>query len=138
MNDQLKFHLSLFVSDIGKTIDFYQILFGLAPIKIESDYAKFELDNPGLVISFIQKPDAVRQDFGHLGFRVESEEALATKKKTLSAKMAIGIEEEKTTCCYAIQDKFWVNDPDGYEWEVYYFIEDVKGSQKKGVSVACC
>ncbi|MEO9476842.1 MAG: ArsI/CadI family heavy metal resistance metalloenzyme [Cyclobacteriaceae bacterium] len=138
MNDQLKFHLSLFVSDIDETVSFYQTLFGVEPVKVKEDYAKFETENPGLVISFIQSPEKVRADFGHLGFRVESKEMLATKKQELEEKIAIALEEENTACCYAFQDKFWVSDPDGYEWEVYHFIEDVQQLAKKQSAVSCC
>lgn len=136
MTNQLKFHLSLFVTDIQVSTEFYKTLFGQDPVKVKQDYAKFELDNPGLVISFIQKPDEVKPNFGHMGFRVESKEVLDHKKQILGKKLAIALEEENVACCYATQDKFWVNDPDGYEWEVYYFIEDLK--QKNHSSVACC
>jgi hypothetical protein len=35
-------------------------------------------------------------------------------------------EEIGTSCCYAVQDKFWATDPDGVQWEVYYFHEDAE------------
>lgn len=138
MKDQMKFHLSLNVEDIQKTITFYQNLFGLKPIKVKADYAKFELDNPGLVISFIERKDKVRSDFGHLGFRVASDQILAERKATLSQLMKVKLEEENTNCCYAIQNKFWVEDPDGYEWEVYHFIEDAKSDEQKTQAHSCC
>lgn len=134
----MKFHLSLNVSDIRKTIEFYQNLFGVPPIKEKSDYAKFELDNPGLVISLIERTDQVRSDFGHLGFRVASDEILAQRKAVLSKLMEVKLEEEKTNCCYAIQNKFWVEDPDGYEWEVYHFLEDATTDQQKKETHTCC
>jgi hypothetical protein len=96
------------------------------------------LDNPGLVISFIQKPEAVRADFGHLGFRVESNESLEAKKSELSQLLAISLVEENTACCYATQNKFWISDPDGYEWEVYHFLDDVQQNEKKHASAPCC
>lgn len=138
MENQLKFHLSFFVSDIEQSVGFYQKLFDTEPVKVKTDYAKFELDNPGLVISFIQNPEKVRADFGHLGFRVENEKDLAQKKAVLSETVKIELEEENTTCCYAVQDKFWVNDPDGYEWEIYHFLEDAEKKDKKHSAVQCC
>lgn len=138
MESQMKFHLSINVEDIQKTITFYHNLFGVPPVKEKADYAKFELDNPGLVISFIQKEGQVRSDFGHLGFRVASDEILAERKATLSQLMQVKLEEENTNCCYAIQNKFWVEDPDGYEWEVYHFIEDASPIDKAQSQVKCC
>ncbi|WP_258103065.1 ArsI/CadI family heavy metal resistance metalloenzyme [Marinoscillum sp. MHG1-6] len=133
-----KFHLSLFVSDIDKTIQFYTRLFGFEPVKTKSDYTKFELDNPGLVISFIESGDKVSPQFGHLGFRVSNDAELEKKKSELSQYLEIELEEQNVACCYAKQNKFWVNDPDGYEWEVYHFIEDVEQNEPKYSAAPCC
>lgn len=138
MEKPFKFHISLSVSDIEQSVTFYKKLFGTEPVKVKEDYAKFELDNPGLVISFIQRPDAVRPDFGHLGFRVDSNESLQMKKKELSQLLTISLEEENTACCYATQNKFWINDPDGYEWEVYHFIEDIPENKNRIAATTCC
>ena len=137
MENQNKFHIGLHVSSIQKTVDFYQNLFGAQPIKQKEDYAKFELDNPGLVISFIESPKKVGSHFGHLGIRVNSQDELELKKKEISDYLQIALEEEATNCCYAIQNKFWVNAQDGYEWEVYHFIEDVEKKEKYS-AVSCC
>ncbi|MFY0599167.1 MAG: VOC family protein [Cyclobacteriaceae bacterium] len=138
MKNQMKFHLSLFVSDVEKSVAFYEKLFDQPVSKTKTDYFKFDLDNPGLVISFIKSPDKVKSDFGHLGFRVENLEALEGKKKLLKESLDITLEEENVACCYAKQDKFWVNDPDGYEWEVYHFLEDVNTDEPKHSAVSCC
>lgn len=121
-----RMHVSLYVSNIEKTIQFYTDFFGVAPNKIKPRYAKFLLDSPALIISFVENAERVQQNFGHLGFQVETLEDLNIKlwqsrKKNLVAKEEIG-----TNCCYAKQDKFWVNDPDGVQWEVYYFHEDAE------------
>ena len=134
-----KFHLSLFVSDTEETVRFYTRLFGDEPVKVKSDYAKFELKDPALVISFIQAPDKVKSEFGHLGFMVNSSEQVEARKAALkSLDVKIGLEEQEVACCYAKQDKFWVNDPDGYEWEVYHFIEDVEKNEEKYTAAPCC
>lgn len=136
---QQKFHLSLFVSDTDKTVDFYTKLFGREPVKVKTDYAKFELEDPALVISFIQSPEKVQSNFGHLGFMVNSTAAVDERKAALkSLNVEIGLEEQEVACCYAKQDKFWVNDPDGYEWEVYHFIEDVQKNEEKYTAAPCC
>lgn len=121
--EQFKFHVGLNVSDIEQTTTFYEKLFGQKPVKVEKGYSKFELDNPGLVISFMESREP-QPLFGHMGVRVNSQEELTAKKKELEALMKIELEEKNTSCCYAVQDKFWVKDPDGYEWEVYHFLKD--------------
>ena len=136
---QQKFHLSLFVSDTKKTVNFYTKLFGIEPGKVKADYAKFELTDPALVISFIQAPEKVQSNFGHLGFKVHSTQEVEERKAALrSSDIEIGLEEQEVACCYAKQDKFWVNDPDGYEWEVYHFIEDVNRNEEKYTAAPCC
>jgi len=137
--EQFKFHVGLNVSNIEQTINFYKRLFGVEPVKVKSDYAKFELDNPGLVISFIESKTPSSK-FGHLGIRVNSDVELAERKQAIEPLIDIKLEEKNTSCCYAVQNKFWVNDPDGYEWEVYHFLEDAKdqGGRKENELVTCC
>jgi len=142
--EQFKFHVGLNVSDIEQTTNFYKRLFGQEPVKAEKGYSKFELENPGLVISFIESQNP-SPTFGHMGIRVNSDEELAEKKEQLEALMKIELEEKNSSCCYAVQNKFWVKDPDGYEWEVYHFLkdDDQKGGRKamgKGMEelVGCC
>jgi len=132
-----RMHVSLYVSDISQTVNFYNAFFGIEPV----NYAKYVLENPSLIISFVENKERVQQNFGHLGFQVESVEELnirlwEAKKNNLVAK-----EETGTHCCYAKQDKFWVNDPDGVQWEVYYFHEDVEFNDphyQSAEASACC
>ncbi|MEO1053199.1 MAG: ArsI/CadI family heavy metal resistance metalloenzyme [Bacteroidota bacterium] len=120
-----KMHVSYYVSDIEATIDFYNRFFNKSADKVKENYAKYELDQPALVISFIENKSAIKPNFGHLGFQVQTVEALEGKRKALiDQEVEIGLEEKGTACCYAVQDKFWVSDPDNYRWEVYYFHED--------------
>ncbi|NNC95310.1 MAG: glyoxalase/bleomycin resistance/dioxygenase family protein [Chitinophagales bacterium] len=139
-----KMHVSLFVSSLSKSLEFYNSLFGTNPSKVKNEYAKYELEDPGLIISFIEKPGVIQNQFGHLGFRVNTQDELMirlleAKQSGLSIKEEIG-----TSCCYAKQDKFWVSDPDGYQWEVYYFHEDVEFNDPHEVQsngkeeTACC
>lgn len=123
-----KFHIGLNVTDIDTATEFYRILFGSEPVKTKPGYTKFDLDNPGLVISFIESKKTGPQ-FGHLGIRVNSYEQLLEKKRQIEQHITVELEEMNTSCCYAVQNKFWVKDPDGYEWEVYHFLED---SDSKG------
>lgn len=123
----MKSHLSLYVSDIAKSKDFYTRFFGLAPVKTKDKYAKFELADPALVLSLVQNPERVQAGFGHTGIVVDSKEAV-TAWQTLAKErgVEVALVEDQTRCCYALQDKFWVHDPDGVQWEVYTFLEDTE------------
>ncbi|MFZ5554817.1 MAG: ArsI/CadI family heavy metal resistance metalloenzyme [Bacteroidota bacterium] len=121
-----RMHVSLYVSNLERTIAFYNSLFGKQPEKVKPHYAKYILDEPSLIISFVENPGRVQQNFGHLGFQVETKEILEQKLADAKAKNIVSKEETGTSCCYAVQDKFWANDPDGVQWEVYYFHADAE------------
>lgn len=116
----LKTHVSLNVTNIEKSVAFYQAMFGVTPIKHKVDYAKFDITNPPLNLTLELNPD--RQAGGalsHLGVQVESTEDLkAAVTRFQEAGLAL-FEEKDTDCCYALQDKVWVTDPDGTSWEVF-------------------
>ena len=134
-------HASLYVSDISKTVDFYTNFFGQEPAKVKPNYAKFVLENPSLIISFVENKERVQSNFGHLGFQVETLEELNSKLNEAKAKNLVAKEEIGTNCCYAKQDKFWVNDPDNVQWEVYYFHEDAEFNDphyEMTEATACC
>ncbi len=121
-----RMHVSLYVSDLEKTITFYSQFFGLSPVKIKPKYAKYVLEQPSLIISFVEHKGRVQSHFGHLGFQVETLEIMHAALDRIK-KMGLETREEMgVNCCYARQDKFWVMDPDGVEWEVYYFHEDAE------------
>lgn len=130
-------HISLFVSDISETVQFYDKFFNEGAAKVKEDYAKYELDAPALTISFIQNPKKVNTEVGHFGIQVKNKEELNDKLNLARGHKLVQLEEVETACCYAIQDKFWVNDPDGYEWEVYHFLGDLKHKEDKQAA-ACC
>jgi len=136
-----RMHVSLYVSDLQKSIEFYNLFFGIAPTKTKPFYAKYILEEPSLIISFVENKDKVQQNFGHLGFQVETIEDLNLKLWEAKKKNLVAKEETGTNCCYAKQDKFWVNDPDGVQWEVYYFHEDVEFNDphyETKEATACC
>ncbi len=120
-----RMHVSYYVSNIEETVKFYNQFFEQEASKIEPGYAKYILANPSLVISFVERSDKLKSNFGHLGFQVDSEETLNQKMEMMKQKGLKIREEIGTKCCYALQDKFWVSDPDGYQWEVYHFHKDV-------------
>jgi len=142
MNSQFpRMHVSLYVSDINKSVQFYSTFFGKEPVKMKPNYAKYILESPSLIISFVENKDRVQENFGHLGFQVETIEELNSKLSEAKQKNIVAKEETGTNCCYAKQDKFWVNDPDGVQWEVYYFHADAEFNDphyELNEATACC
>jgi catechol 2,3-dioxygenase-like lactoylglutathione lyase family enzyme len=121
-----KMHVSLYVKNIEDTTRFYESFFNQKAAKIENKYVKFTLEEPALIISFIENENKIQSSFGHLGIQVDSVEELKLRLEKAKAQKLVELEEIGTSCCYALQDKFWVRDPDGYAWEVYFFHQDVK------------
>ncbi|SNC63445.1 Catechol 2,3-dioxygenase [Hymenobacter gelipurpurascens] len=121
-----RMHVSLYVSDLTATVNFYTAFFGQPATKIRRGYAKYVLAQPALIISFVENLERVASNFGHLGFQVETVEEMEQRMTKARTQGLVAREEMGTSCCYAKQDKFWVNDPDGVEWEVYYFHEDAE------------
>ena len=121
-----RMHVSLYVGNIQNSVLFYSAFFNQKATKVKPGYAKFVLESPSLIISFVENKEKVANQFGHLGFQVDS--AIELQSRLADAKNA-GlqiVEEMGISCCYAVQDKFWVMDPDGYHWEVYQFTEDAE------------
>lgn len=121
----IKFHASLNVSDLEKSIQFYSALLGEGPVKSYADYAKFEVDIPPLVLSLKPKRACAGGPLNHLGLRMTSLEdlrAIHARMKAVGARIG---EQDDVKCCYARQTKLWITDPDETLWEVYYFHEDV-------------
>ena len=121
-----RMHVSLYVTNLASTVNFYNTFFGVPANKVKSGYAKYMLNKPSLVISFIENAERAQPNFGHLGFQVETKEEMERMLELARSKDIVSKEEIGTACCYAVQDKFWVTDPDGVQWEVYYFHEDVE------------
>jgi catechol 2,3-dioxygenase-like lactoylglutathione lyase family enzyme len=141
--NNIKMHSSFYVSDLQETISFYNKFFEMEPEKVKQDYVKYILNEPGLVISFIENKDRVQSRFGHMGFMVPTEEDLNLRLWKAKKVGIVSKEEKGTNCCYARQDKFWVTDPDGIQWEVYYFHEDVEFNDPsydndKETNEVCC
>lgn len=116
-----RIHIGLAVRDLERSKRFYQTLFGAAPTKERPSYAKFEPSEPSVNLSLNQADrDALSKGLpAHYGIQVKSS---AEVEEAVERFRAAGLEprmEEQTTCCYAVQDKAWVRDPDGNEWEVF-------------------
>ena len=136
-----RMHMSFYVSDLTSTVNFYSTFFGKPATKVKAGYAKYEISEPGLIISFIENKERVQSNFGHVGIQVGSKEEMERRLDLARSQGIVSSEEIGTACCYAVQDKFWVDDPDGIQWEVYYFHEDVEFNDPKYANEdvsACC
>jgi catechol 2,3-dioxygenase-like lactoylglutathione lyase family enzyme len=122
---RVRFHLSLNVSDLGKAVAFYRTLLGVEPAKLRADYAKFEPDDPPLVLSLEPTPRPIGGPLNHLGFRMPDAKALVAVQERLERAGLRTNREDGVECCYAKQTKFWATDPDGTLWEVYTFDGDL-------------
>lgn len=120
----LKAHLALNVRDVEQSIEFYKKMLGIEPSKVRTGYAKFDVQNPPLNLTLNQHTFNEQGALSHLGLQVSStEDVLATRERWAEAGL-ITRDEMQTNCCYAVQDKTWVHDPDGNEWEVFVVLED--------------
>ncbi|HET9131611.1 MAG TPA: ArsI/CadI family heavy metal resistance metalloenzyme [Terriglobia bacterium] len=122
--DQFKPHIALNVRSVEKSVEFYRKLFGIDPLKMRPAYAKFDVQNPSLNLSLNETNVSVHGALSHLGIQVRStDDVLAFKRQWELAGLATR-DEMKTNCCYALQDKTWVEDPDGNQWEAFVVLED--------------
>ncbi len=111
-----RFHVHIHVEDLARNIDFYSKMFGAQPARVESDYAKWMLDEPAVNFAISTRSQG-HLGLDHLGIQVDNEADLATlKAQAQTADLAL-IDEGATTCCYARSDKHWVMDPQGLPWE---------------------
>ena len=134
----IKAHISLNVRNIGQSVEFYKKMLGIEPSKVRSGYAKFDVQNPPLNLALNEIPFNERGALSHLGIQVASTaDVLAMRERWARAGLNTR-DEMQTSCCYAVQDKTWVADPDGNEWEVFVVLED-NLPEVGGADVgACC
>ncbi|MBO1582404.1 ArsI/CadI family heavy metal resistance metalloenzyme [Bacillus sp. XF8] len=141
-------HVGINVTNLEKSIEFYSKVFGMTPVKVKEDYAKFLLESPGLNFTLNVRDEVKGNQVNHFGFQVENHEEIVMHKERLEKEGFFAREETDTTCCYAVQDKFWVTDPDGNEWEFFYTKADseihkvetscVSSDEKSINSTSCC
>ena len=120
----LKAHLALNVKNVEESIGFYSKMLGIEPSKVRTGYAKFDVQNPPLNLTLNQHVFNERGALSHLGIQVAStDDVMATRQRWEEIGL-VTRDEMQTNCCYALQDKTWVRDPDGNEWEVFVVLED--------------
>lgn len=120
----VRFHISLNVSDLERSVHFYRILFDLEPAKRRDDYAKFEPNTPPLVLSLEPNGRCGGGTLNHLGIRLPDSRRLVAVQERLERAGIRSQREEGVECCYAKQTKFWVQDPDATLWEFYTLDDD--------------
>ncbi|NNE99864.1 MAG: glyoxalase/bleomycin resistance/dioxygenase family protein [Pyrinomonadaceae bacterium] len=174
----MKVHISLNVKDIDRSVGFYGKMLGSDPVKFikgnkrsQSDreedsnsqrelaktgYAKFDISNPPLNLVLNEVDFSTGGSLSHLGLQVESTKDVLKFKQQWEEKGLITVDEMDVNCCYAKQDKTWVRDPDGNEWEAFVVLQDLEsadetnscdcsdkvseyvGAVKEEVGASCC
>lgn len=142
-----KMHVALHTAHFAESVEFYETFFGETPVKHKAGYAKFDLDAPALNLTLTEVRSVVPGALSHLGIQVESTEAVLATRRALEARgVVIDKVEMGTECCYAVQDKFWVKDPNGLSWEVFYVkvgdtrpdLESKVSATNRATSATCC
>ena len=117
--------LALNVSDLDEAVTFYSKLFGAEPAKRRPGYANFAIAEPPLKLVLIEgggEPGTLN----HLGVEVPSTDDVTAATTRLQGEGLACATEEQVSCCYAVQDKVWVDAPDGEPWEIYTVLADVE------------
>jgi catechol 2,3-dioxygenase-like lactoylglutathione lyase family enzyme len=130
-------HVHLHVSDLEASRAFYERFLGAEPAKVKPGYVKFLPTFAPINLALSAAEAGAGKTVDHLGFQVDSREDVRSLLERAKASGLEVREEMDSTCCYANQDKFWVRDPDGVEWEVYHLNYDVDEEAAAG-GTACC
>jgi catechol 2,3-dioxygenase-like lactoylglutathione lyase family enzyme len=134
--------LALNVADLHAAIEFYSKLFAAEPAKIRPGYANFAIADPPLKLVLVEHPDGrghgTAGALNHLGVEVETAEQVQAATARLTDQGLEPEVQEATTCCYALQNKAWVDDPDGAPWEVYTVLADAPEETGPGCSTESC
>jgi len=138
-----RFHVHVAVDDLDANVRFYSTVFGTSPAVLESDYAKWMLDDPR--VNFAISRRGLRSGIDHLGVQVESEEELASLRARIQRAEIAALDQPNASCCYARSDKYWVTDPQGIAWESFHTLdavpvygEDAGPSGTREVAAAAC
>ena len=130
--------LALNVDDIDEAIAFYSKLFATRPAKVRPGYANFAVAEPPLKLVLIESPGH-GGSLNHLGVEVGTTDEVLAAATRLDREGLPTATEEQVTCCYAVQDKVWVDDPDGAPWEIYAVLADADAPAGglRGADPAC-
>lgn len=132
-----RFHVHVAVENLDESIRFYSTVFGVDPSVVQSDYAKWMLEDPRLNFAISQRGRT--PGVNHLGFQVDSTaELIGLRQQLVDADEGM-VEQADTSCCYARSDKYWVKDPSGIAWETFHSLGTVPvyGEEEKVEESAC-
>ncbi|HTC62369.1 MAG TPA: ArsI/CadI family heavy metal resistance metalloenzyme [Candidatus Saccharimonadales bacterium] len=132
-----KAHIAIHVKNVESSVAFYRKLFGIEPSKVRTGYAKFDVSNPPLNFALNESAGGGHGTLSHLGIQVGSTDEVLAMRQKWQEQGLHARDEMKTVCCYALQDKSWVSDPDGNEWEVFAVLED-NLPEKMPAEKTCC
>lgn len=135
-----RIQLALNVDDVDAAVAFYSKLFDTEPAKRRPGYANFAVDEPPLKLVLLENPGQ-GGTLNHLGVEVSDTDAVDAAQTRLAAAGLASVDERDSTCCYAKQDKFWVEgSPDGERWEVYTVLADSQTffAEDEVPAAACC
>ena len=132
-----KAHVAILVKNVTASVQFYRRLFGIAPCKVRTGYAKFDVVNPPLNFTLNESGAAGQGALSHMGIQVDSTTDVLAWRQAWQERGLLPRDEMNTECCYALQDKAWVRDPDGNEWEVFVVLQD-NLPEKTGAEKSCC
>ena len=133
----LKPHVSLNVTNIDASVAFYEKAFGVKPTKLRPGYAKFDLASPSLNLTMQEAP-RTGVNASHFGIQVASTDDVVQATARFREAGLPTRTEEDTECCYAVQDKVWVEDPDGNQWEVFFVKADSPVMTRVPMAAGCC
>jgi len=118
--------LALNVSNLDEAVGFYSKLFATDPAKVGPGYANFAIAEPPLKLVLIEDGTQEGGSINHLGIEVESTDDVAAAQARLASQGLATAVEDAVSCCYAVQDKVWVDGPDGEPWELYTVLADIE------------
>jgi catechol 2,3-dioxygenase-like lactoylglutathione lyase family enzyme len=131
-------HIAINVRSVKESTEFYRKMLGSDAVKTRKGYAKFNIHNPPLNLTLNEEPFDGKGALSHLGIQVASTEDVVRVRQHWRAEGLITRDEMQTDCCYAVQNKSWVTDPDGNEWEVFVVLEDNLPEKIASEQPACC
>ena len=139
----LKVHVAIYVRNVQRSTEFYRKLFGIEPSKLRKGYAKFDVQNPPLNFTLNElQPDkraTSHPSLSHLGIQVDSTADVLAMRESWAREGLAPRDEMQTECCHALQDKAWVSDPDGNEWEVFVVLKDgLPEKEQHAEPRSCC
>jgi catechol 2,3-dioxygenase-like lactoylglutathione lyase family enzyme len=136
----LKAHVALNVRNVETSIEFYKKMLGLEPSKVRTGYAKFDIQSPPLNLTLNQITFNDRGALSHMGIQVASTDDVLAMREQWHERGLLTRDEMQTNCCFATQDKTWVNDPDGNAWEVFVVLQDnlPEVATQETSNAACC